>query len=175
MCCDHLAVILLFTGAGPVSQQTGQVDLHGPVCSTLWKIQECLFPRILTPKSSKCSTTSMWGGLVLPICVFCEFINVVYLLLWISAACKQVAKYQQDQFSPPPVPTPKPYRTGQGQQQSKQMFYICCAFWVAVLIFPPCLLPQLCCYKNKLLFFSPFPCAVCLIARQTTVWLFHTF
>lgn len=124
MCCDQLAVILLFTGAGPVSQQTGQVDLHGPVCSTLWKIQECLFPLILTPKSSKCSRTGVWGGLVLPICVFCEFINVVCLLLWISAACKQVAKYQQDQFSPLLSPPPNP--TEQDRASQADVLYLLC-------------------------------------------------
>lgn len=114
------------------------LHLHGRVCSTLWKVQKCLFPLILTPESSKCSRTGMWGGLVLPHVRFViEFISVVRLLLWIHAAFKQVAKYQQDEFSPPPIPTTKPHRAGQGQQQSKQMFYICCAFWVwAVLFFP---------------------------------------
>lgn len=116
-----------------------QLYLHGPVCSTSWKVQGCLCPLTLTQTSSVSQNGSArsFGPSqnCFDICFDTEFINVICLLLWTQAACKQVAKHQQDEFFPPPIPTPKPYKTRQGQQ-SKQMFYICCAFWAqAVLVF----------------------------------------
>lgn len=56
-----------------------------------------------------------------------SFMLYVYCFEFVLLA-NRLQNHQQDEFSPPPIPTPKPYRTGQGQQQSKQMFYICCAF-----------------------------------------------
>lgn len=153
MCCDHLAVVLLFTVVGAVSQQTGQVDFAVvPAWSCLQHTEEgsgMSFPSHLNPRVLKVFQNRhvrRFGPSYM--CVFViEFINVVCLLLWVRAACKQVAEYQQDEFSPSSIPTPKPSRIWQGQQQSKQMFYICCAFWVwAVLFFLPCLLPWLCCF-----------------------------
>lgn len=166
-------MVLLFIVAGAASQQTGQFDFAVLLTwSCLQHIVEgsgMSFPSHLnsSPQSvPEQACEEFWS--FSHVCFVIEFINVVCLLLWIHAACKQVAKYQQDEFSPPPIPTPKPYRTGQGQQQSKQMFYICCAFWVqAVLIFFPFF--YLDCVAVGTNFF--FSLHMCLIAGQTTVWL----
>lgn len=41
--------------------------------------------------------------------------------------------------------------------------------------FPPVLYLDCVAIRTNFFSFFPFPCTVCLIARQTTVWLFHAF
>lgn len=57
MCCDHLAVVLLFTVVGAVSQQTGQVDFAVvPAWSCLQHTEEgsgMSFPSHLNPRVLK--------------------------------------------------------------------------------------------------------------------------
>lgn len=173
MCSNHLAVGRQLQEQSHIGQASLalQLYLRGPVCSKSWKVQGCLCPLTITQTSSVSQNGSARSFGPSQNCFDTEVINVICLSLWTQAACKQVAKHQQDEFFPPPIPTPKPYETRQGQK-SKQMFYICCAFWAqAVLGFFPFLLPWLCCCKDK----HFFPYTSCLIAWHTTVWVSSVF
>lgn len=173
MCSNQLAVGLQFTVAGAVSHRTDQFGFAVVATRSslqhILEVQACVRPLALTLTSSVCHNGSArsFGPSTncFDTCFDTEVINVTCLLLWTQAACKQVAKHQQDEIFPPPIPTPKPYKT-RHCQQSKQMFYICCAFWVqAVLFFFHSFYLEYVAVRTNIF----FPYTSCLIAWHSTV------
>lgn len=153
MCCDHLAVVLLFTVVGAVSQQTGQVDFAVvPAWSCLQHSEEgsgMPFPSHLNPRvlkvfqnrhvrrfgpSHMCALLS--SSLMLYVYCF-EFVLLANRLQNIS------------RMSFPLLPSPPPNHAEYDRASSNPSR--CFIFAVhsecgQYYFFLPCLLPWLCCF-----------------------------